>query len=66
MMKQYKTENKITEGNKWATDIDKLIPVQSDIFPQRAIIYDDSRFTVEDPASESKKEYSATKYIIEG
>ena len=43
------------------TDIDKLVTVWSDIFPQRAIIYDDSRFYAEDPASERKEEYSATK-----
>ena len=43
------------------TDIDKLVTVWSDIFPQRSIIYNDSRFYAEDPASEKKEEYSATK-----
>lgn len=43
------------------TDIDKLEEVWSDIFPQRSIIYNDSRFYADDPASEQKEEYSATK-----
>lgn len=43
------------------TDIDKLITVWSDIFPQRQIIYNDSRFYADDPASAEKEEYSATK-----
>ena len=43
------------------TDIDKLVAVWSDIFPQRSIIYNDSRFYAEDPTSEKKEEYSATK-----
>lgn len=43
------------------TDIDKLLAVWPDIFPQRSIIYNDSRFYAEDPASEKKEEYSATK-----
>lgn len=43
------------------TDIDRLIVVWSDIFPQRKIIYNDSRFYADDPASEKKEEYSATK-----
>lgn len=43
------------------TDIDKLMSVWSDIFPQRSLIYNDSRFYADDPASEKKEEYSATK-----
>ena len=43
------------------TDIDRLIAVWSDIFPQRSIKYSDSRFYADDPASEEKEEYSATK-----
>ncbi len=43
------------------TDIDKLMSVWSDIFPQRSLLYNDSRFYADDPASEKKEEYSATK-----
>ncbi len=43
------------------TDIDKLVTVWSDIFPQRTLIYNDSRFYAEDPISDKKGEYSATK-----
>lgn len=43
------------------TDIDKLSKVWSDIFPQRRIVYKDLRFYAEDPESEKKEEYSATK-----
>ena len=37
------------------TDIDKLMKVWSDIFPQRSIIYNDSRFYADDPANEQKE-----------
>lgn len=43
------------------TDIDRLIKVWTDIFPQRVLIYNDSRFYADDPANEEKEEYSATK-----
>ena len=54
-------QNGTTHPHTPETDIDKLVTVWSDIFPQRTIIYNDTRFYADDPSSEKKDEYSATK-----
>lgn len=51
----------ITHPHTPETAIDKLKDIWSDIFPQRSIIYKDLRFYADEPASEKKEEYSATK-----
>jgi len=54
-------KNGIQHPHTPETDIDRLFAVWSDIFPQRSIIYNDSRFYAVDPTSEEQEEYSATK-----